>query len=114
MGLGSWSGTRWIFTEKGCPWRNGTAEAIVKLANQILGYQLQSHLSLDWSELDSLFSQVANIIYNRPIGGFHSEDDFHLICPNYLLLGRTRRPSYEPDANDELEVDVKKIMSDIV
>ena len=40
IGLSSRSGTRWIFSEKGCPWRNGTAEATVKLAKQTLKHQL--------------------------------------------------------------------------
>ena len=48
------SGTKWIFSEKGCPWRNGTAEAVVKLAKDTLGHQLQSHQSIDWSELEIL------------------------------------------------------------
>ena len=112
IGLASRSGTKWTFTEKGCPWRNGTAEAVVKLVKATLGHQLQSHVSLDWSELDSLFSQVANIINNRPLGVFHANEDFHQICPNDLLLGRTHRPSYEPDILDEPEVDVKKILTD--
>ena len=112
VGLASRSGTRWIFTEKGCPWRNGTAEAVVKLAKETLGHQLQSHLSLDWSELDSLFSQVASIINNRPLGIFHAEEDFHQICPIDLLLGRTHRPTSEPDLLDKPEEDIMKIMSD--
>merc|ERR1712082_518429 len=47
-GLSSRSGTKWIFSEKGCPWRNGSAEATVKLAKKTLAHQLQSHQSLDW------------------------------------------------------------------
>ena len=47
VGLSSRSGTKWIFSEKGCPWRNGSAEATVKLAKETLAHQ--SHQSLDWS-----------------------------------------------------------------
>ena len=106
------SGTRWIFSEKGFSWRNGTAEATVKLAKETLSHQLQSHQSLDWSELDSMLCQVADIINNRPLGVFHSEDDFHQICPNDLLLGRTHRPKEEPSPLEDEELDVTKIMSD--
>ena len=111
VGLAGRSGTRWTFTEKGSPWRNGTAEAMVKLAKQTLGHQLQGHLSLDWSELDSLFSQVADIINNRPLGVFHSEDDYHQICPNDLLLGRSHKPTEEPNLLDDPEVDIRKILT---
>ena len=111
VSLSSRSGTKWIFSEKGCPWRNGSAEATVKLAKETLAHQLQSQQSLDWSELDSTFCQVADIINNRPLGVFHSEEDYHQICPNDLLLGRTHRPSHLPDLVEEESVDVKKILS---
>merc|ERR1712082_362078 len=89
IGMTGRSRTRWMFSEKGCPWRNGSAEAIVKLAKETLAHQLQSHQSLDWSELDSLFCQVADVINNRPLGVFHVEDDYHQICPNDLHLRLT-------------------------
>ena len=112
IGLSSRSGTRWNFSEKGCPWRNGTAEATVKLAKETLAHQLQSHQSLDWSELDSLFCQVADIINNRPLGVFHSEEDFHQICPNDLLLGRTHHPSAELGVPGEEDMDPAAVLSD--
>ena len=49
------SGCKWIFTEPGCPWRNGQSERMVGLAKGTLAHQLQGDISLDWSELDSLF-----------------------------------------------------------
>ena len=112
VGLSSRSGTSWIFSEKGCPWRNGSAEATVKLAKETLAHQLQSHQSLDWSELDSLFCQVANIINNRPIGVFCAEEDYHQICPNDLLLGRTHHLSGECALPEDDEADPKVILSD--
>ena len=111
VGLSSRSGTRLIFSEKGCPWKNGSAEATVKLAKETLAHQLQSHQSLDWSELDSLFCQVADIINNRPLGVFHAEDDYHQICPNDLLLGRTHHINSEPDL-PEGDVDPKSVLTD--
>ena len=59
-----------------------------------------------------MLSQVASIINSRPLGVFHAEEDYHQICQNDLLLGRTHRPNYEPDLLDEPEVDVQKILSD--
>ena len=86
VSLSSRSGTKWVFSEKGCPWRNGSAEATVKLAKENLSHQLQSHQSLDWAELDSMLCQVADIINNRPLGVFRSDNDYHQICPNDLSL----------------------------
>ena len=84
----------------------------MKLAKDTLAHQLTSHQSLDWSELDSLFCQVADIINNRPIGVFHAEEDFHQICPNDLLLGRTHRPNSEPDLLEDKDRDPVDVHSD--
>ena len=58
-----------------------------------------------------MFCQVADIINNRPLGVFHAEDDYHQICPNDLLLGRTHHINSEPDLPEE-DVDLKAVLTD--
>ena len=67
------------------------AEAAVKLVKSTLALTLASQSTLDYSELDTLFSSVANTVNQRPIAVRNfAEEDFHVITPNDLLLGRTR------------------------
>ena len=40
------SGTKWIFTPKECPWRNGVVERAVGMAKSTLSYQLESNKSI--------------------------------------------------------------------
>ena len=68
--------------------------------------------SLDWSDLDSLFCQIADIINNRPLGVFHGDDDYHQICPNDLLLGRTHHTTAEPHPMEEGDLDPKTILTE--
>ena len=85
---------------------------MVGLAKSTLAHQLQGDLSLDWSELDSLFCEVANIINNRPLGvRTLSDGDYHAITPNDLLLGRAQGIQGEADLEDTDEVDVQEYLS---
>ena len=84
---------------------------MVGLAKTTLAHQLQGDLSLDWSELDTLLCEVANIINNRPLAvQTWSEAEFHAITPNDLLLGRVQGAAQEP-GEDTDEVDVKSILT---
>ena len=92
-------GTKWVFTPKGCAWRNGMAERAIGMAKKTLSHQLEGQRSLDFHQLDALFHQVARILNSRPIGvRFFSEEQFHAICPNDLLLGRAAGPRKEREA----------------
>ena len=83
------SGTKWVFTPKGCSWRNGQAERAIGMAKKTLLHQLESLHSLDFAQLDTLFTRTASILNSRPLGVRNlSHDDFHPITPNDLLLGR--------------------------
>ena len=96
------SGTKWIFTERGCPWRNGTAERAVGLAKTTLQHQLEGDKSLNYAQMDELFLRVANIINSRPTGvRMLTEEVYHPITPNNLLLGRASGPIKEPDEDLE-------------
>ena len=77
--------------EPGCQWRNGIAESAVKLLKSTLALTLASQTTLNFTELDTLFSSVANTVNQRPIGvKSFVEDDFEAITPNDLLLQRSK------------------------
>ena len=85
------NGTEWKVVQPGCQWRNGLAEAAVKLVKSTLYLTLASQKALNYAELDTLFSSVSNIVNQRPIGVKHfTEEDYVAITPNDLLLGRSR------------------------
>ena len=85
------SGTDWRVVEPGCQWRNGLAESAVKLVKSTLKLTISSQSTLNYAELDTLFSSVANIVNQRPIAvRDFTEDDLHAITPNDLLLQRTK------------------------
>ena len=85
------SGTKWKCVEPGCQWRNGLAEAAVKLVKSTLALTMASQSTLNYAELDTLFSSVANIVNQRPIAiRSFTEEDIHAITPNDLLLQRSK------------------------
>ena len=85
------NGTEWTCVEPGCQWRNGLAEAAVKLVKSTLSLTLESQTTLTYAELDTLFSSVADTVNQRPIAvKSYTDEDLHAITPNDLLLGRTR------------------------
>ena len=91
--------------EPGCQWRNGLAEAAVKLVKTTLELTIASQQTLNFIELDTLFSSVANTVNQRPIGvKSFTEDDLVAITQNDLLLGRTRNsfPGVTYDENETL------------
>ena len=91
--------------EPGCQWRNGLAEAAVKLVKSTLDLTLASQSTLNFAELDTLFSSVSNIVNQRPIAvRSFTEDDLHAITPNDLLLQRTKNtvPGVTYGENDNL------------
>ena len=85
------NGTKWKVVEPGCQWRNGLAEAAVKLLKSTLGLTLASQSTLNYAELDTLFCSIANIVNQRPLSvKSFTDEDLHAITPNDLLLGRSR------------------------
>jgi hypothetical protein len=61
------SGTRWVFVQSGCQWRNGLVERQVALIKKTLSFVLNTNHTLNFAELDTLFSSAANIINQRPL-----------------------------------------------
>ena len=68
------------------------AERAVGMAKSTLSHQLDGNKSLDFSQVEALFLRVSHILNSRPVGArVLTEDDFHAISPNDLLLGRATR-----------------------
>ena len=85
------NGTKWKSVAAGCQWRNGLAEAAVKLVKTTLEHTIASQKTLNYAELDTLFASIANTVNQRPVGAKNfTNDDFDVITPNDLLLGRSR------------------------
>ena len=82
-------GIRWDLTPKACSWRNGLAEAIIKLAKRQLHKSLSSGLSLNLHQFSGALARIANLLNNRPLAVRDStEQQFHTITANDLLHGR--------------------------
>ena len=74
------------------------AERAVGLAKTTLEHQLDGNKSLNFAQIDELFLRVSHIINSRPTGvRMLTEDDYHPITPNNLLLGRAAGPVPEPE-----------------
>ena len=96
--------TNWIFTEIGCQWRNGLAEAMVKITKKCLKAAIPEDAKLTYSELITLLAQVSYTINCRPIGvssGNDLNEEIQPITPNMLLIGRSnldvKAPEYDVD-----------------
>ena len=82
-------GTEWRLTAKGCSWRNGLAERLIRSARHTLGHKLQRGTMLDFHQFGSMLSIVASIINARPMSVRTTPDgDFMVIAPRDVLLGR--------------------------
>ena len=57
----------------------------------MLELTINSQASLNYAQLDIVFSSVANLVNQRPFAvRNYTEEDYHVICPNDLLLQRTK------------------------
>ena len=56
------NGTTWRCVEAGCQLRNGLAESAVILVKSTMALTLASQTTLNYAEMDTLFSCVANIV----------------------------------------------------
>ena len=89
---GSEAGTEWVFTAKGCSWRNGSAERGIRMARHTLMQMLLAGELLDTHRLEALLSRAAYLINSRPLnvrrtGG----EEYYSITANDFLLGRAAR-----------------------
>ena len=84
--------TKFTFTEKGCSFRNGSAERAIQSARRTLEHIVPCHRLLDFNEFESTLYQVADTLNSRPITVRASPDgEYFSISPNDILLGRAGR-----------------------
>ena len=72
------------------PWENGCSEALIRLIKRALTIAIGDNI-LTFSELQTVFFEVANLLNERPIGRKPGADPLNgsYLSPNDLLLGRT-------------------------
>ena len=78
----------WNFTPADAPWQNGCAEAMVKEVKRVIKGAIGEHV-LSYNELQTVFSEAANLVNKRSIGRHPTEsEETSYLSPNHLLLGR--------------------------
>ena len=86
--FGAVNGLEWSFSPADAPWYNGCAEALIKSTKHALHHAIGSQV-LSFSDLQTVFFEVANLLNERPIGRHPTlPEEGHYLCPNSLLLGR--------------------------
>ena len=84
------NGSRWEFGPADSPWYQGAAESLIKSAKRAFLLSVGNNEKLSFSELLTSFTEVANILNERPIGFMPSTDnEINVLTPNLLLLGRS-------------------------
>ena len=85
--FGAENGFDWDFSSPDAPWQNGCSEALVKSVKKAIKNTIGSQI-LMFSELMTVFYEVANLVNERPIGRQPKDpDDGSYLSPNHLLLG---------------------------
>jgi hypothetical protein len=81
-------GTSWIFGPADSSWYQGAVEVLVKAVKRALKFSIGTQ-RLSASELLTVFTEVANLLNERPIGLIPSVDsELTVLTPNSLLIGR--------------------------
>ena len=93
------NGTQWRQTAKGCSWRNGLAERVIRSARHTLSHELQRGALLDFHEFWALCATVSSIINSRPLSiRTNTSGDWHAVSPRDVLLGRSARSLQQSEA----------------
>ena len=86
------TGTEWRLTAKGCSWRNGLAERLIRAARHTLSHELERGALLDFHQFSATLSLVSSILNSRPLSVRTTPDgDFLAVSPRDVLLGRASR-----------------------
>ena len=71
---------QWKFTPADAPWQNGISEALIKTIKRTLKLTIGDNI-LTFSELQTVYFEVANLVNERPIGRHPtSPDDGSYLC----------------------------------
>ena len=85
---GAQNSCEWHFCPADAPWQNGATEALVKTAKRNLTAAIGAQI-LSFSELQTVFAEVSQLMNQRPIGVSPTNPDVgSYLCANDLLLGR--------------------------
>ena len=101
-------GTDWRLTAKGCSWRNGLAERVIRSARHTLGHELTLGETLDFHQFGAVLAVVSSIINSRPLSlKVSPEGEYHALSPRDVLFGRSGRAldSVARDVDFTLDVD---------
>ena len=74
------------------PWHRGFFERIVRSTKTLLRKTLQT-AKLTYEELQTVLYEVEQLINNRPITYYYSDNEESCLTPNRLLYGRTLKYS---------------------
>ncbi|XP_068233730.1 uncharacterized protein [Palaemon carinicauda] len=96
--FGAKEGLKWKFNRSAdAAWQNGVSEALIKSVKRSLSMLIGTTI-LTFSDLQTTFFEIANLMNERPIGikpGMDVELGTYL-CPNDLLLGRANKRNVQP------------------
>ena len=85
-------GTEWRLTAKGCSWRNGLAERVIRAARHSLAQELRVGETLDFHQFGAILAVVTAILNSRPLSlRVTPEGEFHSLAPRDVLFGRAGR-----------------------
>ena len=100
-------GTVWRQTAKGCSWRNGLAERVIRAARHTLGNELRKGETLDFHQFGAILSVVSAIINARPLSvKLSTEGDFHVLAPRDVLFGRAGRSADQATRSLDFTLDL--------
>ena len=85
-------GTEWRLTAKGCSWRNGLAERVIRSARHTLAHELKLGDTLDFHQFGAILAVVAAVLNSRPLSlKITPEGEYHALAPRDILFGRAGR-----------------------
>ena len=85
-------GTEWRLTAKGCSWRNGLAERVIRAARHSLAQELRVGETLDFHQFGAILAVITAILNSRPLSlRVTPEGEFHSLAPRDVLFGRAGR-----------------------
>ena len=85
-------GTEWRLTAKGCSWRNGLAERVIRAARHSLAQELELGETLDFHQFGAILAVVTAILNSRPLSlRVSPEGEFHSLAPE----GRVVREGWQ-------------------
>ena len=83
-------GMDWRRTPKGCSWRNGLAERVIRSARHTLSHELKLGETLDYHQFGAVLAVVAMLLNSRPLK-VSPEGEYHALAPRDILFSRAAR-----------------------